>query len=623
MRQIIGKGWQPPVVTIIFAGMSTVAVAAIGATALVPQTSVATVHITPAAAIDDSGSTIGFSDPYLYGQTPAQIDQQLDQMQALGVNNVRVLIPWAGVEPVQGYYDWSTTDYTINAADARGMGVLGVLNSSPPWAVNPGVPAISGAPASPAQYGDFAGLVAQRYAGKVGAYEVWNEPNGQTYYAPKPDPAGYTQLLKAAYPEIKAADPNATVIGGVTGAVIDYGDFTMNPVTFVKGVYAAGGEGYFDALSYHPYNYGTPFSQGAALPDSPLNQLTAMRDLMVANGDANKEIWATEYGEPTSVATDAQQAAFLQDMLTTWPTLGYTGPTFIHTLTDPSTGSTNPEDTLGVIRSDGTLKPAAYVIAQLAAQRNTTPAMAQLALAMPGATAADPADLAALVQLAQTPDAAAVTPADAAAVAQLATAPTVAEPTDPATVVAANMNAMAGAMGKQLEASADAAGKALQASVQAAAAGFQQQVAAMMGAAAPAKSSAGTDATATTATPATAATTATPATATKDQPDTSPAAIPSAQPNLKSLAPAAATAAPKATETAPTAATSKATGTAPTAATPKPAANPKSTAAPSDSTETTPKPAKTPKHQKADSGESSSGGAAASTSDKKPKHAKS
>jgi hypothetical protein len=390
-------------VKIVFAGMATVAISAVGATAMVPTMNTATTNVLPLAAIDPSSDTIGFADSDLYGMTPAQIDAQLDQMQALGVNNVRIMIPWAGVEPAPNTYDWSTVDYMVNAADSRGMGVLGVLNSSPAWAVAPGEQPLSGAPASPAAYGDFAGLVAQRYAGKVGAYEIWNEPNAFFFYSPKPDPAGYTELLKAAYPEIKAADPNATVIGGVTGAVVDYGDVIMNPVTFVNGIYDAGGEGYFDALSFHPYLYSLPFSQGAPYPQSPLTQLQDMRAVMVANGDADKQIWASEYGEPTSEVSEADQAAYLQDMLTTWRGLGYTGPAFVWTLQDRATGSTNPDDTFGVIRSDGTLKPAAYVIQQLAAQSTTTPAMARMALAMPDAQEAAPADLAALTTLAQDP----------------------------------------------------------------------------------------------------------------------------------------------------------------------------------------------------------------------------
>lgn len=39
----------------------------------------------------------------------------------------------------------------------------------------------------------------------VHAYEVWNEPNIVNFWAPGPDPARYTQLLKLAYPAITAA----------------------------------------------------------------------------------------------------------------------------------------------------------------------------------------------------------------------------------------------------------------------------------------------------------------------------------------------------------------------------------------------------------------------------------
>ncbi|MBJ7340557.1 cellulase family glycosylhydrolase [Mycolicibacterium sp.] len=396
--------------------MATVAISAVGATTMVPTMNTVTMNVLPVAAIDQSSDTIGFADSDLYGMTPAQIDAQLDQMQAMGVNDVRVIIPWAGVEFYPSYYNWAPVDYMVNAADSRGMGVLGVINSTPTWATQPGQPALSGAPASPQAYGDFAGLVAQRYAGKVGAYEIWNEPNAAMFYAPQPDPAGYTDLLKAAYPEIKAADPNATVIGGVTGAGITYGNLTMNPIDFVNGIYAAGGEPYFDALSFHPYQYTTQFSQGGYLPDSPINQLAAMHDVMVANGDGGKLIWASEYGEPSSVAGEANQAAYLQDMLTTWRTLGYTGPSFVWTLQDRDSTSTNTEDTFGVIRSDGTWKPAAYVIQQLATQPSTTPAMARMALAMPEAQTAAPADLAALTTLAQTPAAPGPTTPVAAAV---------------------------------------------------------------------------------------------------------------------------------------------------------------------------------------------------------------
>lgn len=394
-----------------------------------------TVAIENTAAIDESNTTVGIADSDLYFASPAQMDAALDEMQAMGVNTVRVGIPWAGINPVPGYYDWSHSDYLINAADARGMGVLAVITTTPGYAQNPASPGVYSAPTNPADFGTFAGLAAQRYAGKVGAYEIWNEPNAAPFYGPQPDPAGYTQLLKAAYPTIKAADPNATVVGGVVGSTVTYGNLTMNPVDFVDGMYKAGAAGSFDALSFHPYQYTTPFSQGEPLPNSPLNQLEDIRALMVANGDAGKTVWASEYGEPTAVASEAQQAAYLKDMLSTWRTLSYTGPAFVYTLQDTDSSSSDPEATFGLIRSDGTWKPAAYIVRDLATNPGTTATMAKMALAMPQAAQADPADLATLTQLAAS--APATVPTATTTEATTATAPVMQAPVLQAPVIQA------------------------------------------------------------------------------------------------------------------------------------------------------------------------------------------
>jgi hypothetical protein len=103
--------------------------------------------------------------------------------------------------------------------------------------------------------------------------------------------------------------------------------------------------------------------------------------------------------------TQLLQAAYLQDMLTTWRTLDYTGPAFVYTLQDTDTGSTDPEATFGVIRSDGTWKPAAYVIQALASSPATTPVMARMALATPEAALVAPS----VAPEPQTPVAAAMT----------------------------------------------------------------------------------------------------------------------------------------------------------------------------------------------------------------------
>jgi len=326
------------------------------------------------AAINTSNTTVGFADSDIIGMSTTDINRTLDAMQAMGVQNVRILIPWNNVEPANNYFYWNKVDALVNAANSRNMGILGVLNSTPAWAVAPGRPPVASPPASNAEYAQFVGAVAQRYAGKISAYEVWNEPNAATFWNPSPDPAVYTQLLQAAYPAIKAADPNATVIGGVVGWVTDYPNLAISPAKYVQGMYDAGAQGYFDALSYHPYQYQVPFGQGKPYgAAAPINQLDLMHQEMVANGDGSKQIWATEYGEPTSVVSEATQASFISNFLNSWSSFSYTGPSFVYTTRDRNTGSTSDQDTLGVLRTDWTRKPAANVIQQWTATHPQSP----------------------------------------------------------------------------------------------------------------------------------------------------------------------------------------------------------------------------------------------------------
>ncbi len=244
-----------------------------------------------ATAIDQRGTTVGVNAQEMYGFIQAQTDKALDLLKADGVDTIRVLIPWVGVEPSDGVWNWSAVDRMVNSANARNMSVIGILNSPPDWAEVPGTPSLGGPPADPAQYAQFASMVATRYAGKVAAYEVWNEPNYYKFWQPTPDAAAYTQLLKVAYTAIKAADPNAVVVAGGIAAAPDTGTQAVDSVRFVTEMYEAGAAGYFDALSFHPYSMSL-FSDGASVAGSPLMMANQIHDVMVAYGDGNKKIWA-------------------------------------------------------------------------------------------------------------------------------------------------------------------------------------------------------------------------------------------------------------------------------------------------------------------------------------------
>lgn len=315
---------------------------------------------TSAAAIDQRGTTVGMNAQEMYGYTQSQTDRALDLLKADGVDTIRILIPWVGVEASNDVWTWTAVDRMVNSANARDMTVIGILNSPPDWAMVPGSPPLGGPPADPAEYAEFASMVATRYAGKVSAYEIWNEPNYYRFWEPTPDPAAYTALLKVGYTAIKAADPNAVVVGGVIAAAPDAGTQAIDSVRFLIEMYEAGAAGYFDAMSFHPYSM-QPFSEGESVAGSPLVMANQMHDVMTAYGDGNKKIWATEYGMPSYLVTDAGQADYINDFLTTWRELDYAGPAYIHTVRDYATFDL-AQGTMGVYRQDWTPKPAVDVI---------------------------------------------------------------------------------------------------------------------------------------------------------------------------------------------------------------------------------------------------------------------
>ena len=81
-----------------------------------------TAQVENTAEIVSSPSSIGIADSGLYGETQAQINQTLDTLQSIGVQDVRVFVPWIYVEPGNGVYNWSSIDMVIQAAQARNMG---------------------------------------------------------------------------------------------------------------------------------------------------------------------------------------------------------------------------------------------------------------------------------------------------------------------------------------------------------------------------------------------------------------------------------------------------------------------------------------------------------------------
>ena len=293
------------------------------------------------------------------------LDTKLDAMKATGATWVRYDMSWDTVQSGgAGSYNWAAYDRIAKAISARNMHALVIIDFTPSWARESGCSSSKMcAPADPNAYAKFAGVAVARYQHYgLRDWEIWNEPNISYRYHPAADPAQYTAILKASYRTIKAADPAAVVVtGGTAPSQTDQNDYS--PEDFLKAIYAAGAAGSFDAVSAHPYTY--PNSPTDDLPLSAWGQLDTMHATMAANGDGGKQIWVTEFGAPTNGpdevndhVSEAQQATILSAAIAGWHAKSYGGPFFWYEYQDDGTSTDTSENFYGLVRADGSHKPA-------------------------------------------------------------------------------------------------------------------------------------------------------------------------------------------------------------------------------------------------------------------------
>lgn len=224
--------------------------------------------------------------------------QSVHQVAGLGVGWVRVFAAWNIFEPNRGHLNEPEID-TLEAGLAalpKGTKVIVDVVNTPEWASKSSNPVMP--PSDAGDYARFVGTMAKRFAGRVSAWEIWNEEDASLWWASGPDPAAYTALLKASYHAVKAADPSATVVlGGLTG----------NDYEFLSQLYADGAKGYFDAVAVHTDTICDVESPDEILrngrSDQRINRWSflgyrTVHEVMLAHGD-DSPIWMTELGWST------------------------------------------------------------------------------------------------------------------------------------------------------------------------------------------------------------------------------------------------------------------------------------------------------------------------------------
>jgi hypothetical protein len=270
----------------------------------------------------------------------------MELVKGAGFSWIRVQAIWRDIEPRPGRYDTHALDRIIDAASRNGVKVVVSVVKAPAWADPNG-----GIPADPAPFGKLMEFLAKRYAGKVHAWEIWNEQNLALETGGHVDVGRYVRLLKEGYQGVKRGDSKAIVLfGGLTPTGVMDPSIAIDDVEYLRQAYAYNNgeiKRYFDHIATHPG--GTLNPPDALWPERPgpgpgwidhpsfyFRRAEQIRQVMVENGDGAKQVWLTEFGWSTAnqapgyeygrYVSEQQQAQYLvrafQIARSQWPWAG-------------------------------------------------------------------------------------------------------------------------------------------------------------------------------------------------------------------------------------------------------------------------------------------------------------
>lgn len=275
-----------------------------------------------------------------------------DAARSAGFSFVRTDLTWAAVEK-NGQYDFSSYDCVLASLEARGMGVL--------WILDYGHPDHGGSQprsaADVAAYARYAQAAARHFKGHNVRYEIWNEPNVKSFL---PDPSIYPKLLNSAATAIRETDASAILsTGGLSG--IDVG-FLNNSALNAPARKA-------NAIAIHPYR--------TAAPETLAGDLMLLRQMVDTKFRRGMPIWDTEWGYSScgffsqatygdgdsDLALKRQAVLAVRRLLTVW-TLGLPVAVW-YDLRDDRGDPADPESNFGLLDQNNNDKPAMRAVRML------------------------------------------------------------------------------------------------------------------------------------------------------------------------------------------------------------------------------------------------------------------
>jgi hypothetical protein len=223
---------------------------------------------------------------------------------------------WANINPSSGVFNFGNADNIVNQALSQGQQVLFILSGAPVWC---GGASNGNTPCDIESWKTFVDQTSQHLAGRIGAYEIWNEPdlqNNGTYGVgwdmdvntyPR-----YVDYMVEAAQIIHRNDPSAKVVGGVFSGKPNSRTVSMIQQFQNVSYFGITASDYVDVISCHQDNLDACYSQSAAryVEENVLNYIAAYNP-----NSRYKEMWITEFSWRSADIGEDTQRIRLKDFL--------------------------------------------------------------------------------------------------------------------------------------------------------------------------------------------------------------------------------------------------------------------------------------------------------------------
>lgn len=286
--------------------------------------------------------------------------QQIAKLKELDLQWIRLGLHWERMEPSPGQWQWTDFDRLMQVIEEEQLKPLIYMVGSAPFATS----APTGVsnpdqypPTNPQLFANSFVTLANRYP-YASAWQVWNEQNIPPFWQPAENPLQYQQLLESSLTALASARPDATqVIGGHAY----YSQMPVRGGLMLEAMIQLGSIKPDRVTAYHPYS------------QEPEGDVRGTGDFIANASMVNQylrhygsgPIWATEFGwssyagpvELQPIIGERGQADYMLRRLALMSAMDF-DRIFLFTLSDLDARATPRDQFYGLLRLDGSEKPA-------------------------------------------------------------------------------------------------------------------------------------------------------------------------------------------------------------------------------------------------------------------------